>query len=227
VYVSVETGFEPNAYPIMPHALTSESLLMASLLVAHSPAVGKSITNLCVGLPSWFFGLVGIRDPLHGGAHEAVQACRKAGAIVRMVTGDNILTAKAIAKECGILSSTTTAMASDIAMEGPEFRALSTEERDRIIPNLEVLTRSSPDDKRILVTRLKEMGEIVAVTGDGTNDAPALAAADIGLSMGISGTEVAREASSIVLMDDNFSSIVKAIMWGRAVNDAVKKFLQV
>jgi Ca2+-transporting ATPase len=176
-----------------------------------------------------FFGLVGIHDPLREGAQEAVQACRKAGVTVRMVTGDNILTAKAVAKECGILSSTTTAMGinSDIAMEGPDFRALSTNERDQIIPNLKVLARSSPEDKRILVMRLKEMGEIVAVTGDGTNDAPALAAADIGLSMGISGTEVAREASSIVLMDDNFSSIVKAIMWGRAVNDAVKKFLQV
>jgi Ca2+-transporting ATPase len=174
-----------------------------------------------------FFGLVGIRDPLREGAQEAVQACLKAGAIVRMVTGDNILTAKAIAKECGLLSSTPTAMRPDIAMEGPEFRSLSIEERDRIIPNLKVLARSSPEDKRILVMRLKEMGEIVAVTGDGTNDAPALAAADIGLSMGISGTEIAREASSIVLMDDNFASIVKAMMWGRAVNDAVKKFLQV
>jgi P-type Ca2+ transporter type 2C len=172
-----------------------------------------------------FWGLVGIRDPLREGAQEAVLACHKAGAIVRMVTGDNILTAKAIAKECGILSSTTST--SDIAMEGAEFRALSIEDRDRIIPNLKVLARSSPDDKRILVARLKEMGEIVAVTGDGTNDAPALAAADIGFSMGISGTEIAREASSIVLMDDNFSSIVKAIMWGRAVNDAVKKFIQV
>jgi P-type Ca2+ transporter type 2C len=104
-------------------------------------------------------------NPLREGAQEAVQACRKAGAIVRMVTGDNILAARAIAKECGILSSTATAMASDIAMEGPEFTALSTEKRDRIIPNLKVLARFSPDDKRTLVTRLKEMGEIVAVTG--------------------------------------------------------------
>jgi len=176
-----------------------------------------------------FFGLVGIRDPLRKGAKEAVEACRRAGATVRMVTGDNILTAKAIAKECGILSTTTTGVAAnnDIVMEGRDFRALSPEDMDGIIPNLKVIARSSPDDKRILVMRLRGMGEIVAVTGDGTNDAPALAAADIGLSMGISGTEIAREASAIVLMDDNFSSIVKAIMWGRAVNDAVKKFLQV
>lgn len=167
------------------------------------------------------FGIVGIQDPLRDGAKEAVQACQRAGVVVRMVTGDNIFTAKAIAKECGILS------ASDIAMEGPEFRKLSGSQMDQAILHLKVLARSSPEDKRILVTRLKESGETVAVTGDGTNDAPALAAADVGFSMGIAGTEVAREASSIVLMDDNFSSIVKAIMWGRAVNDAVKKFLQV
>ena len=95
-----------------------------------------------------------------------------------------------------------------------------------IIPRLQVLARSSPEDKRILVVRLRKLGETVAVTGDGTNDGPALKAADVGFSMGIAGTEVAKEASAIILMDDNFASIVKAIMWGRAVNDAVRKFLQ-
>jgi Ca2+-transporting ATPase len=168
-----------------------------------------------------FLGVAGIQDPLRDDAQEAVQACQRAGVVVRMVTGDNILTAKAIAEECGILS------AGDVAMEGQEFRKLSRSQMDQIVPYLKVLARSSPEDKRILVTRLKEIGETVAVTGDGTNDAPALAAADVGFSMGIAGTEVAKEASSIVLMDDNFSSIVNAIMWGRAVNDAVKKFLQV
>jgi Ca2+-transporting ATPase len=95
-----------------------------------------------------------------------------------------------------------------------------------MLPRLQVLARSSPEDKRILVTKLKAMGETVAVTGDGTNDAPALKAADVGFSMGISGTEVAKEASAIVLMDDNFTSIITALKWGRAVNDAVQKFLQ-
>ncbi len=97
---------------------------------------------------------------------------------------------------------------------------------DKVLPRLQVLARSSPEDKRILVGRLKELGEVVAVTGDGTNDGPALKLSNVGFSMGIAGTEVAKEASSIILMDDNFSSIVKAIMWGRSVNDAVKKFLQ-
>lgn len=111
-------------------------------------------------------------------------------------------------------------------MEGPTFRKLSKRQMDQVIPSLQVLARSSPEDKRILVKRLKAIGETVAVTGDGTNDAPALKGADVGFSMGIAGTEVAKEASAIILMDDNFASIVKAMMWGRAVNDAVKKFLQ-
>lgn len=168
-----------------------------------------------------FLGIVGIQDPLRAGVADAVRACQKAGVYVRMVTGDNLLTAKAIAQECGIHTL------GGIVMEGPDFRKLDRREMNEIIPKLQVLARSSPEDKRILVKRLKELGETVAVTGDGTNDAPALKTADVGFSMGIAGTEVAKEASSIVLMDDNFASIVKAIMWGRAVNDAVKKFLQV
>lgn len=168
-----------------------------------------------------FIGVVGIMDPLRPGVTKAVEDCRRAGVFVRMVTGDNILTAKAIATECGIFTR------GGIVMEGPRFRALSRSKMDQIIPRLQVLARSSPEDKRLLVKRLKELGETVAVTGDGTNDGPALQMADVGFSMGIAGTEVAKEASSIILMDDNFASIVKAIMWGRCVSDAVKKFLQV
>ncbi|KAI2636647.1 putative calcium P-type ATPase [Xylaria nigripes] len=167
-----------------------------------------------------FFGVVGIQDPLRPGVFEAVKECQRAGVVVRMVTGDNKFTAQAIATECGILSP------DGLVMEGPEFRNLSKYSQNEIIPRLRVLARSSPEDKRILVRRLKDMGEVVAVTGDGTNDAPALRLADVGFSMGIAGTEVAKEASAIILMDDNFTSIVKALKWGRAVNDAVKRFLQ-
>ncbi|KAI1801503.1 calcium-translocating P-type ATPase [Daldinia bambusicola] len=167
-----------------------------------------------------FIGMVGIQDPLREGVPEAVKQCQRAGVVVRMVTGDNKLTAQAIAKECGILQE------DGLVMEGPEFRNLSKYQQNEIIPRLRVLARSSPDDKRVLVRRLKDMGETVAVTGDGTNDAPALKLADVGFSMGIAGTEVAKEASAIILMDDNFNSIVKALKWGRAVNDAVKRFLQ-
>ena len=168
-----------------------------------------------------FLGVVGIQDPVRPGVPEAVRKAQHAGVITRMVTGDNVVTAQAIATECGIYTE------GGIVMEGPVFRALSDEEMTATLPRLQVLARSSPEDKRILVTKLKALGETVAVTGDGTNDAPALKAADVGFSMGISGTEVAKEASSIVLMDDNFASIVTALKWGRAVNDAVQKFLQV
>lgn len=166
-----------------------------------------------------FDGLVGIQDPVRPGVPEAVSKCAYAGVSTRMVTGDNVVTAKAIATECGIYTG-------GLVMEGPVFRTLSEAQMDECLPKLQVLARSSPEDKRVLVVNLRRLGEIVAVTGDGTNDGPALKAADIGFSMGISGTEVAKEASAIILMDDNFTSILTALMWGRAVNDAVRKFLQ-
>jgi len=168
-----------------------------------------------------FCGVVAMRDPLRPGVVEAVLKCQRAGVTVRMVTGDNILTAKAVGKECGILTP------GGIVMDGSRFRNLEDTELDIIVPRLQILARSTPEDKRRLVERLKQFGEVVAVTGDGANDGPALITADVGFSMGISGTEIAKEASSIILMDDNFSSIVNAIAWGRCVNDAVKKFLQV
>ncbi len=167
--------------------------------------------------------IFGIKDPLRPTVIDAIKDCRRAGVTVRMVTGDNILTGRAIAKECGIYKPEE----GGIAMEGPVFRRKSEQELKELVPKLQVLARSSPEDKRILVKTLKELGETVAVTGDGTNDAPALKMADIGFAMGIAGTEVAKEAAAIILMDDNFASIVKGISWGRAVNDAVKKFLQV
>jgi Ca2+-transporting ATPase len=183
--------------------------------------IGKDGTNFeFVFKDMVFIGVVGIKDPLRSGVTKAVTDCRRAGVTVRMVTGDNVATAKAIATECGIYTG-------GIVMEGPEFRKLSVFQRNRVLPKLQVLARALPDDKRKLVRSLKKLGEIVAVTGDGTNDGPALKAADVGFSMGIAGTEVARAASSIILLDDNFASIVKAISWGRCVCDAVKKFLQV
>ncbi|KAJ5399081.1 hypothetical protein N7465_009570 [Penicillium sp. CMV-2018d] len=165
-------------------------------------------------------GVVGIQDPLRPEVPQAIRKCHSAGVQVKMVTGDNVATATAIATSCGIKTE------DGLVMEGPKFRQLTNAEMDEVVPHLQVLARSSPDDKRILVERLKALGETVAVTGDGTNDGPALRTADVGFSMGIAGTEVAKEASAIILLDDNFKSIITAISWGRAVNDAVAKFLQ-
>jgi len=204
--------------------------------------------------------LVGIVDPLRPDVVESVKTCQKAGIFVRMVTGDNLETANAIAKQAGILTK------DGLSMVGEEFRKLTPAQLDNVLPRLQVLARSSPEDKHMLVERLngglmpksKEawleihpgrdweterdlllpgyydewaksrngVGEVVGVTGDGTNDGPALKAADVGLSMGISGTDVAKKASDIIIMDDKFSSIIKAVLWGRSVFDNIRKFLQ-
>lgn len=166
-------------------------------------------------------GIVGIKDPVRPGVRESVALCRSAGVTVRMVTGDNINTAKAIARECGILTD------DGIAIEGPVFREKTQEELLELIPKIQVMARSSPLDKHTLVKHLRTtFNEVVAVTGDGTNDAPALHEADIGLAMGIAGTEVAKESADVIILDDNFSTIVTVAKWGRSVYINIQKFVQ-
>ncbi|MBA0661273.1 hypothetical protein Goklo_005585 [Gossypium klotzschianum] len=166
-------------------------------------------------------GIVGIKDPVRPGVKESVAISKSAGITVRMVTGDNINTAKAIAREIGILTD------DGIAIEGPVFREKSEEELYELIPKIQVMARSSPMDKHTLVKHLRtSLGEVVAVTGDGTNDAPALHEADIGLAMGIAGTEVAKESADVIILDDNFSTIVTVAKWGRSVYINIQKFVQ-
>ncbi|KAJ7534352.1 hypothetical protein O6H91_13G090500 [Diphasiastrum complanatum] len=164
--------------------------------------------------------IVGIKDPCRPGVREAVATCQLAGIKVRMVTGDNLLTAKAIAQECGILTL------NGVAVEGKTFRDLTDQDRLLFAQNLEVMARSSPTDKLLLVRTLKKLGHVVAVTGDGTNDAPALHESDIGLAMGIAGTEVAKESADVIILDDNFTSVVKLVRWGRGVYANIQKFIQ-
>ncbi|XP_077238426.1 calcium-transporting ATPase 5, plasma membrane-type-like isoform X2 [Tasmannia lanceolata] len=169
--------------------------------------------------------IVGIKDPCRPGVEDAVRLCTSAGVKVRMVTGDNLQTAKAIALECGIIDSETDATEPTL-IEGRVFRALSASGREEIADRISVMGRSSPSDKLLLVQALRKRGHVVAVTGDGTNDAPALHEADIGLAMGISGTEVAKESSDIIILDDNFASVVKVVRWGRSVYANIQKFIQ-
>jgi Ca2+-transporting ATPase len=168
-----------------------------------------------------YAGFVAIRDPLRPDVKAALADCRAAGIDVLMVTGDNPLTARAIALEVGLLDAPQ-----DLLLTSAEYNALSDADLKRQLPQLRVLARAQPLDKLRLVTLLQELGEVVAVTGDGTNDAPALKRADVGLAMGRAGTEVAKAASKIVLLDDSFATIVKAVHWGRALYENIQRFLQ-
>ncbi|CAG9321505.1 unnamed protein product [Blepharisma stoltei] len=211
---------------------------------ANQVELERDLTLLCI---------CGIEDPLRDEVPNAVEVSQKAGITVRMVTGDNIETAVAIARKCNILPKNYKKESpdDDTVMLGSEFRErvgkliddpndTSAEKdkrpRNKVVGNmaeftkiaskLRVLSRSSPEDKFILVTGLRQLGEIVAVTGDGSNDAPALKKSNVGFAMHEAGTQLAQEASDIVLLDDNFASIVTAIKWGRNIYDCISKFIQ-
>ncbi|PON79960.1 P-type ATPase [Parasponia andersonii] len=168
-------------------------------------------------------GLMGISDPCRPGVKKAVEACQYSGVSVKMITGDNVFTAKATATECGILKSDQD-MSSGAVIEGVEFRNYTPEKRLETVDKICVLARSSPFDKLLMVQCLKQKGHVVAVTGDGTSDAPALKEADVGLFMGIQGTEVAKECSDIVI--ESFTSVPTVLRWGRFVYNNIQKFIQ-
>jgi Ca2+-transporting ATPase len=166
-----------------------------------------------------FDGFAAISDPLRGDVYDAVKACRLAGVDLKILTGDNIVTATAIADELGVLDK------DHIALEARDIEALNDDELSRQLSKITVIARSTPTIKMRVVNLLKALGNVVAVTGDGINDAPALKNADVGIAMGISGTEVSKEASDIVLLDDSFATIVNAVRWGRGIYENFKRFI--
>ena len=164
-----------------------------------------------------FVGLVGLMDPPRAEAHEAIKLCQRAGIEVKMITGDQKVTAFAIARELGLTGK---------VIEGDELAGLDERELTEGIDAISVFARTAPEQKVRIVNALKADGHIVAMTGDGVNDAPALKTADIGIAMGIAGSDVAQEAATMILTDDNFSTIVKAVKEGRAIYDNMVKFVR-
>lgn len=166
-----------------------------------------------------FDGFVAIADPLRKEVYDAVKSCESAGVELKILTGDNIVTATAIAKELKLLDK------GKVCVEANDIAEMTDEELSSKIDSICVIARSTPVIKMRVVKLLKERGNVVAVTGDGINDAPALKNADVGIAMGISGTEVSKEASDIVLLDDSFATIVKAVEWGRNIYENFKRFI--
>lgn len=165
-------------------------------------------------------GFVVISDPLSSDVYESIRNCRSAGIEVKMLTGDNIRTARAIANELHMLDD------DHIAVEAADIEKLTDEELKETLKKIQVIARSTPLVKMRVVKLLKEQGNVVAVTGDGINDAPAIKHADVGIAMGIAGTDVTKEASDMVLLDDSFSTIIKAVQWGRGIYENFKRFIQ-
>jgi Ca2+-transporting ATPase len=167
-----------------------------------------------------FMGLQGMIDPPRPEVKQAVKECRDAGIKTVMITGDHVITAKAIAKELGILKG------KDRVLEGRQLADMEVGELEEVVETVSVFARVSPEHKLKIVKALQNKGHVVAMTGDGVNDAPAIKSADIGISMGITGTDVAKEASSLILVDDNFATIKSAIKEGRNIYENIRKFIR-
>ncbi len=201
----------------MTESMSRDALRVLAIAYKEIDALPEQITSEELENGLHFMGLVGMIDPPRPEAKQAVALCRRAGIKPVMITGDHVVTASAIAKELGILLDT------DKAITGAELDAMSDEELDKQVENIAVYARVSPENKIRIVKAWQRKGQVVSMTGDGVNDAPALKAADIGCAMGITGTDVAKGAADMTLTDDNFATIVDAVKEGRGIYANIKK----
>lgn len=197
--------------------MANEALRVIAVSFKDIPSLPYKIDSTSIENDLVFAGLIGMIDPPRPGVRDAVFTCKKAGIKTVMITGDHILTAKAIAKDLGIYSE------NDIAITGSELDKISDKEFEKNVMKYSVFARVSPEHKVRIVKAFRKNGNVVAMTGDGVNDAPALKNADIGVSMGLNGTDVAKNASDMILTDDNFVTIVEAVKEGRHIYDNIRK----
>lgn len=197
--------------------MAEKALRVIAVAYADVDTIPSTIDTFTIEKNLTFVGLIGMIDPPRVGVKEAVETCRRAGIKTVMITGDHIITAKAIARELGILRQT------DKAITGAELDKIPQDRLEKEIKSYSVFARVSPEHKVRIVKAFRANGEIVAMTGDGVNDAPALKNADIGVAMGLNGTDVAKNASDMILTDDNFVTITEAVKTGRHIYDNIKK----
>jgi len=215
-----ERGGEPDEIERVAAAMAADGLRVIAFGERRLEALPGEITPESLEAGLVFLGLVGLRDPPREEARNAIDQCRAAGIVPVMITGDHPVTALAVARELGL------ATAPSAVVTGAELEQLPAPELARRVEDLRVYARVTPEQKLRIVTALQERGECVAMTGDGVNDAPALRQADIGVAMGITGTDVAKEASALVLLDDNFATVVGAVREGRRIYDNLRRFVR-